>query len=402
MYDVVIIGSGISGLYSAYKLQDKYSKIAVLEKSDTIGGRICTVKWYGSNIEAGAGRLNQTHRLYKSLLKELNIKTIPISGKISYYDEKSPYHQQNPFDYITKVLDSAKHKSVKLLQSTKFIDYAESVLKPDEIQFVKSAFGYYEQLVNMNTYNAIKLFSKGMHTKNHFSIVDGGMSSVINTLYNKLTKDRCTVFCNQEVSSIDYQDSCFYFTISNSRETIQAKRCIAAIPKEDLLSFTYCKPYKPLLLNINVKILCRIYAKFDRKDIWFDELPKTTVSNEIRYIIPIDREKGIIMISYTDSKYAKYWGSMPNKKVMIDTLHEKIQEALNITIAKPKDVCAFYWNTGTAYWKPNVDSRKISAKVLQPDTSREFYICGENYSESQGWIEGALETSNHVIRKMTH
>ena len=70
MYDVVIIGSGISGLYSAYKLQDKYSKIAVLEKSDTIGGRICTVKWYGSNIEAGAGRLNQTHRLYKSLLKD--------------------------------------------------------------------------------------------------------------------------------------------------------------------------------------------------------------------------------------------------------------------------------------------------------------------------------------------
>jgi monoamine oxidase len=151
-----------------------------------------------------------------------------------------------------------------------------------------------------------------------------------------------------------------------------------------------------------VKILCRIYAKFDRKDIWFDELPKTTVSNEIRYIIPIDRDKGIIMISYTDSKYAKYWGSMPNKKAMIDTLHEKIQKALNITIAKPKDVCAFYWNTGTAYWKPNVDSRKISAKVLQPDTSREFYICGENYSESQGWIEGALETSNHVIRKMTH
>ena len=31
MYDVVIIGSGISGLYSAYKLQNKYSKIAVLE-----------------------------------------------------------------------------------------------------------------------------------------------------------------------------------------------------------------------------------------------------------------------------------------------------------------------------------------------------------------------------------
>jgi protoporphyrinogen oxidase len=44
--DIAIVGGGVSGVYSAWKLQAKYpgKKIVVFEGSDHIGGRLLSVK----------------------------------------------------------------------------------------------------------------------------------------------------------------------------------------------------------------------------------------------------------------------------------------------------------------------------------------------------------------------
>ena len=61
MYDILIIGSGLSGLHCAYQLQHTFKKICILEKEGRIGGRIQTVHTHGMSMEAGAGRFNQHH-----------------------------------------------------------------------------------------------------------------------------------------------------------------------------------------------------------------------------------------------------------------------------------------------------------------------------------------------------
>ena len=38
--------------------------------------------------------------------------------------------------------------------------------------------------------------------------------------------------------------------------------------------------------------------------------------------------------------------------------------------------------------------------MLQPLDSIPVYVCGENFSETQGWMEGSLETSTQVIQKV--
>jgi monoamine oxidase len=45
MYDVVIVGAGISGCYSAYRLRQQYPNIRmlILEKSNRVGGRLESV-----------------------------------------------------------------------------------------------------------------------------------------------------------------------------------------------------------------------------------------------------------------------------------------------------------------------------------------------------------------------
>ena len=46
MFDIIIIGGGISGLHTYYKLiqQNKYNKILLLEKNDYFGGRILQIQ----------------------------------------------------------------------------------------------------------------------------------------------------------------------------------------------------------------------------------------------------------------------------------------------------------------------------------------------------------------------
>ena len=64
-YKIIILGGGIAGLNTAYKLQNKYDSIALIEKNDRLGGRIYT--YYNKSkhiqIEGGAGRINFKHNL---------------------------------------------------------------------------------------------------------------------------------------------------------------------------------------------------------------------------------------------------------------------------------------------------------------------------------------------------
>ena len=175
-----------------------------------------------------------------------------------------------------------------------------------------------------------------------------------------------------------------------------------AIPKQNLLELKYLNSIKSLLNSIYTKSLCRIYAVFNKHDIWFKDIPKTTINNNSRYIIPLDKENGSIMISYSDSKFADYWYNLgvKNKKMLLHHLKKNIMKTYGIKINNPIFLKAFYWKYAIGFWKCGKDSSIISKKICHPFLKQQLYICGENYSETEGWIEGALETSEIVIKKI--
>ena len=71
----VIIGGGISGLYTLYKLGKKYPKLKILllESNERYGGRIYsykeTIDGQEYIMDLGAGRLGHHHTLINNLIK---------------------------------------------------------------------------------------------------------------------------------------------------------------------------------------------------------------------------------------------------------------------------------------------------------------------------------------------
>ena len=53
------------------------------------------------------------------------------------------------------------------------------------------------------------------------------------------------------------------------------------------------------------------------------------------------------------------------------------------------------WNS----WNIHVKAWEVRDKILQPLPDWPVYVIGEAYSASQGWIEGALQTAERVLKE---
>ena len=67
----------------------------------------------------------------------------------------------------------------------------------------------------------------------------------------------------------------------------------------------------------------------------------------MRYVIPVDEDNGVILISYTDSKYADFWKKIQDTKGIEEVNHELqrlIKQTCKIDIPLPEHTKIFYWH----------------------------------------------------------
>ena len=71
---ILIIGAGLSGLLTAYRLKSAGIPFKILEARSRIGGRINTIKNdSGASVEMGATWFNDAHQSLIDLLKEFDL-----------------------------------------------------------------------------------------------------------------------------------------------------------------------------------------------------------------------------------------------------------------------------------------------------------------------------------------
>lgn len=116
--------------------------------------------------------------------------------------------------------------------------------------------------------------------------------------------------------------------------------------------------------------------------------------------------------SSTDGLGGPQWEDYPATKGMSDEMTRQLAKIHGVNNPKdiePESVCFKDWSDdpfggGWNFWNIGVKSPEVMQSIIQPCKDDKnvlipLYICGDAYSNWQGWVEGALETANMVLER---
>ena len=319
-YDIIIIGSGMSGLYSAYNIKKMSPKTSfvILEKhkKQWIGGRTSNEMFYGSEIVTGAGigRRKKDVLLYK-LLKELHIKTYDFTLKPNYANtihHISDIHKTIDLlkaEYSKHYNSNSKSKKVNVT----FKQFAKSVLgEKDYKQFlITTGYTDYE---NEDSYDTLYNYGmednqfqyKAFHVEWREMVLK--LAEKIGMSHFKFSNDVSKV---SKVSK-DYNES----KVSNKPCKFQVDTengiqyyCNKVIVATTISGIRKLLPQYPIYNDIEGQPFLRLYGKFAKKSIpvmkeYVKEHGITVVPGPLQKILRINPDNGIYMISYSDNNNA--------------------------------------------------------------------------------------------------
>ena len=377
MYDVIVIGAGISGLYATWKLEQQGLSVLLLEKKDRIGGRLKTVERNGKKFDVGGIRYSLTHhKKLAKLCKDLSIE----NGEHRVY----PQHTKD-VRFIKNTLKTISNSfSEKELKSNTIEYFLRRIESSSQVGRFIQAWGYSGNLQNAQAYWFLKSTSS-MYNGGRMYYMKSGFGNLISILRKNIQSEIKTT-CGVHNIEKDIGDVKVGFKVLMEDKTVyHSKKVICALPPEALFKMNYFDKHKTILSTVTSNNYIRIFGEIETKVMFLshsgnDLIPQT-----------ISRGDGIVQLAYADSKRAEYLrnsylhGNFPIKEIV-----EKFQLG-----SDPKWVESFYWKNGTHYWNPYVDVENTYKSILNPDS--DLFIVGEAFSKKQAWIEGALETVDDVL-----
>ena len=402
-YDIIIIGSGIAGLYSAYNIQkmSPSSSFIILEKHQKkwVGGRIGNEPFYGTQIVTGAGvGRKDKHPLLIELLNELDVKYSEFDS-IMYY---STLIEPVDINKIMKQLRTEYGKHIELHHKT-FKEFFIRIFDEKLYKrFIISAG--YTDYENADLHET--LYNYGMDdNKGGWKGLNIPWKKMIDELYNKIGKKHFR-FSNDvvEINKIEKSPCLFEINV----ETGGTYHCNKVIVATTITGIQKLIPNKnSLYQQIQGQPFLRLYAKFNKEsaEIMTKYVPDyIIVPGPLQKIIPINKDKGVYMISYSDNSNAllqkNYLKDTPNNRAIYCRLLEAslgIQNGV-LQIIAMKD---FYWSIGTHYYKPlrgvYKTRNEFVDKAQHPENG--ILVVGEVVSRYQGWTEGALKSVKTALSK---
>lgn len=383
-YDVGIVGGGIAGLYCAYKLSATH-RVILLDERDYAGGRIQT---HREGYEIGAARFNNHHKLLNSLIKTFGLTPMPLPQRMDYRTRE--VHIPNVHRIFGMMIDKILEKRpTARFKDMTFFELASCVLGKQKAEDMVRVFGYYSEIVEMNAYDAYITFKTDFGNIKYY-VLQEGLSELCKRMVAAIRENGGVVRLNHRVKNVRQG-----FLLDGK---YRVKRVIFATKPHQLREFSILSPIHRHIKSVYQAPLIRVYARYPTPA-WFEDVHRTTTDGILRQIIPIRKDIGLIMVSYTDGRDTLPF--MRNGKIRSDSeIQEIITRELTLLfpdkrIPKPKFMRAYLWTVGCHHWRPGYDSDIISQKVLNPIEG--VYICGEGFSRRQAWIEGALETASEVV-----
>ncbi len=405
-YDIIIIGTGMAGLYSAYNIKkmSPETSFLILEKNPKklIGGRAGNDIFYDTSIVTGAGiGRKQKDKLLLKLVKDLNIP-------FNFFKVNPNYSKLVDKVDIKKIMDILRAKYNKLSASEKEKEMTFG-------QFAKSVLGlelYKKFIISAGYSDYVK--EDVEETLYHYGMEDNACcwegfsfswSDLVSKLYNYIGPEHFKF--NSMVTKISKLKlhPIVYTVETGNGGKYYARKIIIGGTIQTIRSLL---PTYQIYKQIESQPFLRLYGKFSNSSIPIMKKyiqGYTVLPGPLQKIIPMDADKGVYMIAYNDNANTI---AFKNHLKNNETNRELLAQFLEASIGIPKNslqliaIKDYYWQTGTHYYKPldykKYKSRDEFVKLAQHPTNG-VLVVGEVVSRNQGWVEGALESVNKVVNK---
>jgi thioredoxin reductase len=426
-YDVVIIGSGMAGLYAAHQIKRLAPRktFIILEKNKKhdIGGRAGNESFYGTDVAigAGVGRKHKDHRLIQ-LLKRAKVKCSEFEATRNYIVPFPPVDIMK----TVKHLRAEYKKRPEAYNALTFKQFFIKVLGEEEYRRFVITSGYtdYE---TADTYETLYKYGMDDNTSGGWTAISIPWTQLVHSLHDMIGNDhfkfssevaRITDIATGPYSSPWYPSARFQIETSSGATYYSSKVVVATTisgVKKILRSISASSPHLSVSVyqQIHGQPFLMVYAKFDNasRDIVKQHVQTFTVVNgPLQKMIPMNPDKGVYMIAYTDNAHAHALvlkGRLENTRKNCDLYAKWVENALGIQNGPRLSIMAiksYYWSEGTHYYAP------LSLSLSGFKTRTEFVraaqhphpgiaVVGEAVSRNQGWVEGALDSVDAVITK---
>lgn len=428
--DILIVGGGIAGLYTAREILQRQPKtqLLLIEKYPVLGGRVLSFRKQIADKEfgweAGAGRLHYSQKRIHKLLDEYGITVVPLSASADYLpDCQQPRRQDNNFSSLAAaILPLLAALPPAELQMQTLADVCRRIMGPVQSAAFFNKFPYHTEVHRLRADMALDTFRSVMGAEAGFCTVRGGFAQIPLAIAADIRRSGGTIWLGASLerwSGSGSSTNPLKATVRLSRPdktnpivTIRPKRMILALHAGALHAFPQTRSWGPLR-HLGVAKLLRIYAVFPKdtlcngiKGPWFAGMSKVVTPGPLRYVIPISEEAGTIMISYTDGDdTAPFWdaaqaadgGSSAVTSRLTKLIMTHVRHLFGPSIPNPSFIKAHPWTVGSTYWKPgryNVDNVIKASRQLQSGV----FVIGESFSKEQAWIEGALESADGFLK----
>lgn len=397
MKSIIIIGGGISSLYLSYLLlKTRKYKIYLYEKNSSFGGRIKTEYSKDGKVlyETGPWRFHSSHTLLKQLLDEFNLEYSPIDLPISY---KGFSNKKN------------KKENISLQPTTELSEYQYKSIKNgiSETNLEEEKTGYHGIYNRANTTNTYSIPS---NHQSHFFIVKEGISKLVECLVQKLEEDEnCFLFKNTMVTDIYYKgDYEIKYKERKGNQWMEGRKkkidsLILGIPPHNI------KQFESFTLTENISMvhslpLCHIMGKVSKEIKKYGNF-KYICNSPISQIISSLYSNDWIQISYSSGRMAELFQNLSIQR--FSSMKNFIKKEFYKFFPKEiqiKEMKKYFWRHAVHYWLPNLKTTEdeMMKRSIEPHPKKypNLFWIGESISKKQGWIEGALETSNSCFEEL--
>ena len=517
--DVAIVGAGVSGLYSAWRLKEDAAQrgnpltVTVFEGSERVGGRLLSVKPPFVNdtyVELGGMRFTEAHRLMVDLAKALGLASgeLPDANpdniaylrgqrlkmsdltdpdRIPYVIDESLRNRESLSNLVAiaavrslgpafkdvlgidltletlKSVTAEDWRAVgergsfegKPLYETPLRYILERTLGHGAVQLLQDSLGYDCILWTWSAADGFpfNLTDIGSAVR-HMHLVEG-FSAFPRRLQEKALALGVDVQLSTRVKSVedtqlpDGTTGIAFTTVGlDGVETPHlARKLILAMPRRAIELLDRKGPlfdsrgagFKSLLESVSPVPLFKIALCYE--NCWWEKVVgggsngKSVTDLPMRQVyywkVNPDDQQGVVLM-YDGGLTKSYWEQLdnvegPKQQVklvgrqegvelwadyaapsrLIFEAHRQLLELHGLPeseVPPPYAAACRSWSRdpfggGAHWWNIGVRSYEVAEKILQPIEGCPIFICGEAYSHEQGWVEGALNTSEAMLQR---